>query len=566
MDGIIVSGLTHRATGRGYLSADHISTATGLDPAFTISKNGGNFANPAAGASVMTEIEATGWYYFALAAGDADTVGPLICRGTHATMDNIEVVFQVVSATRGLTGTAVPAVAGGGVGGIVLGSAANNLAVDAAGKVAVASIQAGAIENATFAADVGSTAAATNIISQAVELVIKANNLDHLIKTAKDTNWATTVTKESIIDLMTSKDASQTFARVTDALEAIRDAMTASAPQAHSATANTETTGSLISGTFADTTTNDNTTYYITAPVAPAVGGFGLNVVLTTGIGTGRVATSLTVNGNFAAGGVRAVNVWAYDYIIAAYVQLSNSVDDFGNSASETTETYTLTRDMRKVSDGEVKIRFTSTSITTTDRLNIDFFQVTSVAEEAAGLTSDVIQHAVWARADSGHDEDTLGYNLSKMFLRKGHPVAATSASQFTVDTGSTVNDAYNGMLIMLEDKTDDHYETRRIVDYIGGTKEIFLDAALTFTPAAADDFYIFSGGYANVNVTHIGGTAQTAGDIVAVANLIEDIARNRIDITNATGAVSLKNDAGVEMLTGSVTDDSTTTTRTRLV
>lgn len=108
MDGIIVSGLTHRATGRGYLSSDHISAATGLDPAFTISKNGGAFANPAAGASVMTEIESTGWYYFALAAGDTDTIGPLICRGTHATMDNIEVVFQVVSATRGLAGTALP--------------------------------------------------------------------------------------------------------------------------------------------------------------------------------------------------------------------------------------------------------------------------------------------------------------------------------------------------------------------------------------------------------------------------------------------------------------------------
>jgi len=51
-----------------------------------------------------------------------------------------------------------------------------------------------------------------------------------------------------------------------------------------------------------------------------------------------------------------------------------------------------------------------------------------------------------------------------------------------------------------------------------------------------------------------------------AVADLIEDIARNRIDITDATGAVSLKNDAGVEMLTASVTDNATTTTRTRLV
>jgi len=120
MDGIIVSGLAHKATGRGYLTSDHISTATGLDPAFTISKNGGNFANPAAGASVMTEIESTGWYFFALAAGDTDTVGPLICRGTHATMDNIEVVFQVVSATRGLAGTAVPDAVADAAGGLMI--------------------------------------------------------------------------------------------------------------------------------------------------------------------------------------------------------------------------------------------------------------------------------------------------------------------------------------------------------------------------------------------------------------------------------------------------------------
>lgn len=96
MDGIILKGATHRVVGRGYLASDHISTATGLDPAFTISKNGGNFANPNAGASVMTEIEATGWYYFELAADDTGTLGPLIIRGTHATMDNIEVVYQVV--------------------------------------------------------------------------------------------------------------------------------------------------------------------------------------------------------------------------------------------------------------------------------------------------------------------------------------------------------------------------------------------------------------------------------------------------------------------------------------
>lgn len=102
----LLQSTAQTVVGRGYLSSDHISTATGLDPAITISKNGGNFANPAAGASVMTEIETTGWYKFALAAGDTDTLGPLIIRGTHATMDNIEMVFQVVAVSVAQTGDA----------------------------------------------------------------------------------------------------------------------------------------------------------------------------------------------------------------------------------------------------------------------------------------------------------------------------------------------------------------------------------------------------------------------------------------------------------------------------
>ncbi len=54
-------------------------------------------------------------------------------------------------------------------------------------------------------------------------------------------------------------------------------------------------------------------------------------------------------------------------------------------------------------------------------------------------------------------------------------------------------------------------------------------------------------------------------GTVDTVVDLIEDILRNRLEINDATGAVSLKNDAGVELLTGTVTDDSTTTIRTRL-
>jgi hypothetical protein len=100
---------------KGYLAADHISDATGLDPSVTISRNGAGFANPSAGATVATET-GNGWYYVDLSATDTGTLGPLIIYATHATMDNIEIVYQVVNPnTMGAAALpdALPAANGG---------------------------------------------------------------------------------------------------------------------------------------------------------------------------------------------------------------------------------------------------------------------------------------------------------------------------------------------------------------------------------------------------------------------------------------------------------------------
>ena len=70
----------------------------------------------------------------------------------------------------------------------------------------------------------------------------------------------------------------------------------------------------------------------------------------------------------------------------------------------------------------------------------------------------------------------------------------------------------------------------------------------------------------ADTNELQVDDTPTAVAAVKTVVDLVEDIVRNRMDITDATGAVSLKNDAGAEMLTASVTDNSTTTTRTRLV
>src|SRR5512146_1241285 len=84
---------------KAYLSTDHVSAATVKTIAVVISKNGAAFGNPSAGATNATEI-ANGWYYVDLSTTDTGTLGPVIVRGTVATVDDVEIVYQVVDATN----------------------------------------------------------------------------------------------------------------------------------------------------------------------------------------------------------------------------------------------------------------------------------------------------------------------------------------------------------------------------------------------------------------------------------------------------------------------------------
>lgn len=92
------------------------TAATGKTVAITISKNGGAFANPNAGATNATEV-ANGWYKVTLDATDTNTLGDLVVRGTATSCDDTERFFGVVSATTGglLSLPAIPAGARGGL-------------------------------------------------------------------------------------------------------------------------------------------------------------------------------------------------------------------------------------------------------------------------------------------------------------------------------------------------------------------------------------------------------------------------------------------------------------------
>lgn len=91
----IETGTSYVVMLKVFLSSDHISPATGKTVAIVISKNGGAFGNPNAGATNATEVSA-GWYKVTLDATDTNTLGDLVVRGTEGTSDPSEQVIQIV--------------------------------------------------------------------------------------------------------------------------------------------------------------------------------------------------------------------------------------------------------------------------------------------------------------------------------------------------------------------------------------------------------------------------------------------------------------------------------------
>ena len=85
---------------KAYLASDHVTEATGKTIAITISKNGGAFGNPSAGATNATGIS-SGWYSVTLSTTDTNTLGPLAIRGAEGTIDDVGTLYEVVSATTG---------------------------------------------------------------------------------------------------------------------------------------------------------------------------------------------------------------------------------------------------------------------------------------------------------------------------------------------------------------------------------------------------------------------------------------------------------------------------------
>jgi hypothetical protein len=156
-----------------FLSSDHVTAATGKTVAVKISKAGGAFADPNAGATNATEV-GNGWYKVTLDTTDTNAEGDLVVRGTAASCDDAERVFAVVKATNGGL-TALPDAAAEAAGGLFTrGSGAGQVNQSANGQIDVNTVAmaANVITATAIAADaIGSSELAASAVDEIVDAV-----------------------------------------------------------------------------------------------------------------------------------------------------------------------------------------------------------------------------------------------------------------------------------------------------------------------------------------------------------------------------------------------------------
>lgn len=157
-------------------------------------------------------------------------------------------------------------------------------------------------------------------------------------------------------------------------------------------------TGSNTSGSVSNTATDDDV-FWVTAPVSPAVGGFGLRQRLVFDLPLGRTPVNIQIRGYFQ-GSSNTAEVYALNSRTGAYDQLTNSRTDMASRSTESTYSIPLPRDYADDSAGSfniVTLEFRSTSTNSTHRLRLDQVLITHVAEAAATTFTAPTAEQIWS-------------------------------------------------------------------------------------------------------------------------------------------------------------------------
>jgi len=265
----------------------------------------------------------------------------------------------------------------------------------------------------TTVTDVATSGVDLTEMQAATQAALEVNNLDHLIKVAKDTDWTTTVTKESVIDLITSKNTSQTFDRLKDSVEAIRARGDLAWGTGSNATADLSYVPTSITKVVGGTLTGD----YDRLAIFEGTGVAGTEVSLvetTTG-------TFLELNINFSDmtldSHASAIRIWGYydggasHYLrIQAYNYTYSTFEDVGTmpiSKTRSTYSFTLSPHHKDHTLGIAVIKILHNSSNSGSTAHILYLDKVELVAQTPMTSAAEIADVVWDETSAEHSTET---------------------------------------------------------------------------------------------------------------------------------------------------------------
>lgn len=271
----------------------------------------------------------------------------------------------------------------------------------------------------------------------------------------------------------------------TNSIETKIDALPA-AIASNIATSGIAVDGTVDANTYAATALNDGTYWQI----SPDAG--GLTVEPKFLLGTATKVSHITVNGYFDANPQRFVNCYAYNYHTAVFDQITDSGNRMNNeNTDQDYGPWILTPEHQKATDGEVHLRFASTSTTVGDDLFLDQIIVWSAA---TGYTLNEIADAVASHNVVAHaDHLSLGYHVSISTINQFNITSVVDASNFTMALTESVDNYYAFHNVRIHDVTNDRKVDSWILSH-SAAGVVVLGRALPFTPDTNSEVYILDG------------------------------------------------------------------------
>jgi len=311
-------------------------------------------------------------------------------------------------------------------------------------------ITAGIIANASFNADVGSTAHGTNIIALACRKILEELNLDHLLKVAD----ADDVVNDTVIGKMASTDGDwSNFAKGDDSLQSIRDRGD-SAWVTATGFALASVVGALADAAAAgEVTEADTLMQYIKQILNVLIGAAGIGAF---------PAEAAPANAVSLAEVIRAIHADVTGLNGSAMVGTdgaNTTVPDAAGTAPTV---------------AEIQAELEENGASILDTLRDDL---------ADGGRLDLLIDAIKAVTDDMAD------SASTLVTGTVEEGGGPTTTEFQTNLAEATNDHYNGRIVIFLDNNL-KWQASDITDYVGATGTITV-TAMTEAPAAGDTFVI---------------------------------------------------------------------------